>query len=257
MKETRKYEFKNKILDQEHLIAVAKLFIELSKELKTKSQSCAQFNLTFKDDITLDSNDLSIFESGETTMFRKLMKVFLIFVASEGSIDLGFHHGNCKSCNKLTVSGSDRLWVSRTFTSLKEAIDSITPQNLFFSKFKWLTIPLILISSGMILGFILSGIISVFGYSNSSAINFSKLLLKLKGSNTYWTFMLWNIRLFLGVLVTPFLYYQIGNVWPRIEIQVGPDHLNIAQRRRSLLLASWSGVFLPLIISFLFEFLKK
>jgi hypothetical protein len=169
--------------------------------------------------------------------------------------------------NKLEVKGDDSTWVNGVLANLDEYLESVAPQNTTWKIYRPYLSALLSIGIGTIIMFSLLAIVnavpidvSVETPTNSSS-QLGSLLVNLAELSPFLGFILkYGIFWFVGSFSSVMLGFsglsnRLAELWPSVEIQVGPDHTLIERRRRFFLSQILLLGVLPLLLYLLSDLL--
>jgi hypothetical protein len=179
-------------------------------------------------------------------------------------IDVSILEGSHYS-NELSVRGNDRDWVQGTFSSLKEVIDATRPQDNLILKHKQIVLHVIAIGVGTLVYMVLNFLIfRHFPYDATKIpTNILTALLDFYRSNRFLyyaifylvsVFLMWLEGMF--TLAYP-VYYWLMKLWPEIEFDFGPEHMNKHKIRRHRIWIIASLVLIPILVNIASHFIVR
>lgn len=240
----------NKIFRLEHIKELAELLFE---ELQAAGQGQMEISVKCFDNTSFMSEDLSLLDAKSPILKKRIRSFeFAIHLSSDTWAKIGIFHGaNYDSVEQeysnssfIEISGSDKAWINSFNAKIQEWYEGVPIQNNLLEKrsklLKWLAFGT---------GTILFGIIvDWFNVKTINYIPYWEVILKTSSAIVY----LILAFLFGGFFLFMIVKSQIDsspNIWPIVEIQVGPDHLMKEKQKRSELYKAWTLVWLPLILS--------
>ena len=151
--------------------------------------------------------------------------------------------------NDLSVRGTEKNWVQGTFTDLQEIIESVKPQDNFILRHKGVILHVISIGIGSLVYLILNFLI----YDRIKPIqNPSEFLIGIRDffRTNLWAYYLLEIflRWSNGLVFAYYIRKWLVKLWPEIEFDFGPDHMNILKVRRQRIWSVSSLVIIPVLI---------
>lgn len=160
--------------------------------------------------------------------------------ATRSSIEIHATHGDNAFGNSVSVSGSNRQWVSDAFTRLIECIQSCKPQATRFRK--WGNV--YVFGASIVLGVTVANFASKLTGGSGTSNDADKI------TNTVLVFF-W-IAALTTALAIPFMiaiWERLTKNWPSIEIQIGPEHTFLESRRRAWLGWAVATVIVPIAVN--------
>jgi len=248
IREKRKITFDNKRITPEIIRNLAHIIEQEASGYKNKNGG--EYFLTF----SVDANDNSSYESQSIEIFepnilidkKVLQKINMRFntVDFSRNIELQILHiqKDENSSNFILVGGEDSNWVNGVIARLSEAIDLAKPQPRISIKlvyFSWTLIVLLNVAY----------FIPVWPYlikqpaKQSTLIDFTKIIL---------LFGLPIISLFWGESWGD----NIQELYPSIEIQTGPEYLQIEKSKRNRLTQLFLIIIVPLVLTAFYDLAK-
>ena len=163
-------------------------------------------------------------------------------------INITITHGSYSSGNTLTVQGNDANWVNGTFNKLKDIIDSARPQNNWIIKHKTLFWCILTFGLGVLIyswwGLVMRSFIVPDlkeNVRNEAEKAFVALL------TTLW---------FIGCVGALYLRDWVLELWPKIELDFGPEHLKTEKMRRNRIMLVISMFVIPFLLSIFSDEIK-
>ena len=238
MKTNRKMEMAGFRINNENILDLATFIYEEYDE--NDKLGYVEFTMDSTDDIQYEDNTLRIFTDGPLkrkkanyiglTCKNNLKSLYInirIFPGAYGKI-------------KVHINGENENLVNGIYKSIEDIINSWEPQNKFVLK-HYRAIGLIV------------GVIVFISYTIGYVIVAKKLNPKLD-------FVIYFILLYIPGLLLMFgaveLMYKIFNMYPAIELNTGPEHLQIEKNSRNLLYVILSLIIIPLILGLIISLIK-
>lgn len=260
IKEARSLPVTNKIITLENAFKLA----EAIQTIGHSANGCREVILRCKaecaDNSKYESASIELFAPASPLARKRVRSIRLSVdcLGSNAGASISLEHGEWpwSHFNMIEVHGLDPHWVNGNVTVLSELLDSFKPQNAFVRNYKAPIEAAFALSIGIIILFFLRHLVAPlvgvqFNAKSSGAIDSlarnSPLLL---GVAKY------SLCYFFGLLPADGLYKKLSNLWPAIEIQIGPEHTQVEKKRRIWV----STVFLvgvaPLMVSAVYDIVK-
>lgn len=227
---------------------------EYQTTLQNKKNASVLFKVKWFEQSSFESNDISFFNDN-SIIFRKPIKNIEAYFHEEDkkAIRLRINHGygydddkNVISDSDVEVSGDNLEWIPIISDKFRTLLDSVENQKSFVRKnIKYFIGLFLLIGSWCFIA------------------------LRDKGSKPWSTlYEIWNDdwTLIIGVVfvggiiaATPIfiLVINMNDIWPPIELQVGPEHFHYNKRRRKYYLWIVSTILIPIMLSIYFQWLNN
>ena len=234
------------------------LFTEYEEAQKLSHHSSIVFQLKCQGGISYESDSIQIFDDGGPIDIKKTEVIQMTFYdySLDQIIDVSIAAGN--NDGELSIRGTDKNWVQGNFTSLLEIIDSITPQKNIILKNKELLLHLIAIGIGSLFYFINSLLFQDIPIQpiNETSIAFLPFIVLLQHNKWlayfFVLFLIWLIGIF--TFAHPIQRWFL-DLWPNIEFNFGPEHLNIQKRRRERIWVISTLIIFPFAINIVTYFI--
>lgn len=242
IREKRKISFSYKRITTATLVALSDIIeSEISLLVLGNSPYYVLYSADATDNTSFESGSNYIFKEGEVVDRRIINKVTMHFYALDNSkhIEVQIMHSikNENLENFLKVSGDDSTWVNGTLARLNSIINSSQQQ--------------LKINHGFRL-FILGIIVVLFNIQAYRILSGYNIHLQ---NDVLLTFYVLFIPLGSLIGAVNFQSYM-DKLWPVIEIQAGPEHLNDIVKKRKRLKWVVGMVVLPILLSAAYDLLK-
>ncbi len=218
---------------------------------KDYSYISLNFILRSEDGTQYEDKDISMFKEDGILMTRKIISIEMRYLAEKGEkhISIGLHHSlETNYANEILVSGLDEKWVEGTFAGLQEVFSLSQKQQSFFHKHHTL-VSLLFLGCFVFFVYEISGI--VFNFI-AKFITFPNPETKHSWeSASSWALPLISLYLFTFVAIK--MTDKLGELYPNIELLLGPEHLRREAGKRRKLFCLLSIVIIPFIIGIIFE----
>jgi hypothetical protein len=226
-----------------------------SQIIKNKDESSLlkiSFLFITDDDIIYESENPQEFFSNGRYLINKRVKVIKINYSNynlDGAvkrIDINISN-RTYSENTILISGKDELWVNGVYKYFEDYIESWEKQESWFIKFNILLRIIFALFFGTAYFFILRiiGIYIFFGNIQKLYIKWSDMATSDK---TVVLFLTIGLSLFLGIVTGYFILKKIAELYPNIELKLGPEYLHRENLKRNKLYKIITIIIIPLII---------
>jgi len=268
LKETRKLHIKDKVFNIDDLKKIALIFEEQASLARQNGErSSIEYELHFSDDTTVESEALDILEDDILFSKRPISVQFSYHNYSlNRRISLSLNHGDSSYGNTIIVSGQEREWVNAIFARLTEILKGVTPQESWIKRHPTLLLNVIALGIGTFGCFLIDTIFK-FTFANvdlgrhitppkeGTFLHFLTIVIK---SNTLIFYILgWIWRWCLGFFWGAYKVRRwFLNLWPSIELDIGPEHFKIEKQKRKKLYAVAVLVIFPIVTALLYDIIK-
>jgi hypothetical protein len=180
-------------------------------------------------------------------------------LARERYISVTLDHGDAAHRNLITLSGTERAWLSDTFLTLKDAVDRTRPQVSWLRRHPTLLLNLIALGLGSLGMLLFDGVASLL---------LPKLNIPPLPADSPWRPYLTSLLPLLYVAqwiwrwLVGFVWGAVAvrdwllTLWPSIEFDFGLAHLQSEKVRRARMRAVGALVVLPILTSLAVDWLK-
>lgn len=259
MKETRKFEIKNKIFTKKDILNIGEIFLnEYKSAQKAGDHSSIMFKINCVDDTSYESESINLFDNGGILDTKKIDLLEITFhnYMAEKYINISVVSGGYYR-NNLLVRGDDENWVRGIFTKLKEIIDSIKPQDNFIIRHKTAVLHVIAFGVGIFLRFLLLSILDINSGYTKYPSETVKIIASFLVAHSYLMFPLdWFTSWVMGISWAPLIRSWLLNFWPSIEFDFGPEHLKVEKLRRIRITMVFSIVIIPIVLEIAYDLVK-
>ncbi len=253
--ESRYIKFRDIILTLVDIKKLAKVVIEEYENRKPLASSAwVRFSITCDDGSRFESKDADFFDDPIISS-KRVMAIKMIYSASQEELKIEISHdasgipGGIRD-NVVQVEGLDSKWVNSTLKKLGEIIDGFTPQKSFVIQHPKISELLAAINIGIILIGIYSLLIP-YSQPSSSLIMPPMLILIL--DTPLKIILIYFIYWMAGLLPAKILMPKINQLWPIVELQLGPEHKLTEKQRRIQI----SGFFLLVVVPIILDLAKQ
>lgn len=198
------------------------------------------FSLEAKDDSAFESSSSSIF--GESSLIEKkaIHRINMRFYSSNLSKNIEIqllHTENQDKENYIIVSGDNPIWVSGVLAKFAELLETSQPQPRVQS----------LLSTSMLVLLIILNIL------------YFRITWPFVDPNVKNDFL--RLLYALGFPLASILYNSycegyIKKIFPSVELQTGPEHMQIPKQKRIKLAYIFSVIIIPIILAIIYDIVR-
>jgi len=251
IRESRQISIERKIIrigDLHRLAAVVKAEYG---SLNQEQYSTVSFLVRCADNSSFESEEIEIFEAGSFLAKKRVISASMSFhrYSDNSYIDIELNHGNYRR-NAITVRGSDSTWVNGITGRLSDIVESFDPQSGFATDYPRLLNVILALGYGSAFIWILKAIplsppreIPEWARIIREAPLLRALFRYLSG-------------ILVGIFPSLLTMWKLSELWPTIEIQIGPEHLLLEKSRRRWLAVVFTACVLPLLLSVIYDIIK-
>lgn len=240
-REMRKLNFRNKVITPSVISRIASIINNEADAIGNSEAFFLSYTVVAADNSSYESQDKEIFNAPEIidTKILKRIQMRLHTVSGSKSVELQLLHSEQSNAsnNFLLVSGNDSVWVNGIMSRLSEVIDSSDQQPRILrhlALLQWI-------------------VIITFNYIYFKL--FHKDIEKME-NGLVGIGLLFGIPL-LSLYLVDRVKIHIEQIWPDVELQTGPHHLQQPQRKRIRLAWITTAVIVPILIGFIYDLLKN
>ena len=249
-KETRRLNINWRVFSKSDIRRLAQVLdVALRAAKEQKHHSSLSFQLYCKGGISYESDSASILDDDGPLDIKRTIAIQMTFYDYEmgGYIDVSLREGNYD--NDLSVRGAEKNWVQGTFTNLQEIIESIRPQDNFILRNRGIVFHVISIGVGSL---IFQIVYSLMSRIIEPIQNPSDFIIELRNffKTNLWAYYIFEIfaRWGNGLVLALYIREWLIRLWPKIEFDFGPDHMNKLKVRRQRIWSVASLVIIPVLI---------
>lgn len=246
MVRTVKSDIKFKIFTIKEVIEIAKIFEKIANSAKNKDRNNLTYKVFCEGGTEYGDTNIRIFTDDLISLERiKQIDIHYYNFSNETDVKISVRNGRLDTFiyNQISVQGPDNTWVNGIHTEIINVIDKSKNQNKFFSDWnfkKSLSLLCIIFTTLMIL----------------TVISMGKLLppTQEKELLAMISIAVWFSVGVISVNISAKIDKIIYEIYPNIEIQMGPNHMLKEKNRRKFLASVLLTLIFPNLIS-LFLFL--
>ena len=243
-----------------------KLAFDKQRELsdRSKHRAMSQFKIEFSDNSSIEGDSSVILN--DNYIFGPFRPVRVIFrfhnYDMDRSLELSLSHGDSSYGNIVEVIGTEDRWVNDCYMQLKNAVDSVRPQTLWFRRHGTLTLHLIALGLGSLIQLCFDIVIGWF-MDVSGMFSIIKPLPPDSPWRSFFASLLplfylwrWLWRWFLGWWWAFDIRVWLFSLWPNIELDIGSEHLKLEKKQRQRLCTVICLIVLPIIAAMIYDIIK-
>jgi hypothetical protein len=257
MLESRHSHIKQRVITLSGVRALGTIIAhEHAEYLKKSKQVSISFSAYCDDDSSYESEDISLFSSDSPINQKKVhsIEITLHLFESDSYVKIQITHGDGIHQNSLTIRGSDSNWVNGITKRLEDTIAAFQPQSTWLDDYKYAIDLLFALSFGAIFVHL------VWLFPTDPPISTPWWARILRELFQNYPLMFPIFRYVLGIPVGIFpaelLRQKLLELWPSIELQIGPEHTLIEKKRREWLTGAVVLGVLPIILTFIYDLIK-
>ena len=239
MEQQIKLSINNKIIEKSNVLDLAKFILDLKQD---DDDGKVNFYIDFLDDSTLSNDKLDIFENRlfeEKEIKDIRMKYHSYNLVKSVSVYL-YNYDTIK-ISRIELESEDENWIFTTKGKIEQLLSFCIKQslisNLLINHFKICAFIMIILS-------FISALFTVIFLSNFINWDFEQI------------FLMTILVMFPLVMIYLKLFEKLEKAYPSVEISI-KDKNNTAKKRRKIIISIISLIFLPLLLSIVYDLLKK
>lgn len=242
IREKRKISFENKRITPEIIRRLAVIVDnEVQSELNHDNHNCfISYSVDATDDSSYESQTILIFKERELIEQKVISKVVMRFTLLDNSknIDIQLQHtlDDKTNGNYVLVSGDDPTWVNGVVSRINEVILFSESQPKYVKLLK--------------IGILVSMLLFLISYSHFITPVIEKYSNALAG----YAFL---AVITLTLFGTVWLYGNIQEMFPLVELQTGFGYMQIPKRKRRSVNLIITIIFIPLLLATIYDMVKS
>ena len=264
MQETRRYKVTNRVFGKRDLRNIANAFIFERDKLNDGTEPDEPlvkvcFAVECKDDTSYSSDGLDLFQEAgplDTKTARSIRFTLDDYFDQKRAV-LSLSENKYMN-TLLTVCAHDTDWVSGTFTRIQEQIEAASPQHKCPRIVTLCCIPFLCLGIAWIVFFLFGLIIPfIVSLSSESRSDCGFQVLFAESFKKWWNqkplLAFWAVG---SIPAACFFRNWVMGLWPRVELDVGPQHKNIRKQRRGRIIAFAGVILVPLLLTMIYDIIK-
>lgn len=257
----------DKRINEKDLSRLYEIFYQIYKESKVESKEII-IGLNFEGNERYQIENKTFNQVSDLLSTRVVDKINLRVrlysykTHKSNTIELNIIKGSSAwNTSDYSISSEDESWLTNKKNKIDKVLLSIEPQNIYAKRLKPWIFHFLRLTLGYIFLLGLVYFLNKSGYKsdgNSNSDIYTFLLLKITESNLgkiiVYSLLSYGSGLFPASLIERKLNKLIEDAWPDVEFNFGPQHLRIAQKKRSAI--SWlvTALIIPSIFLIFGEF---
>jgi hypothetical protein len=198
------------------------------------------YSVDATDNTSFESQSNEIFAENQIIENRVVRKVVMRFYTKDNSknIEVQMMHliNDENSENFISVSGDEPNWVNGVLSRLSEIINNAESQSKFKDRFSdWL----------------ISAILILINVEYFRLVHFEKTQYELVA-----TLYVIGVPM-LSACAAFWLHGYIGKLWPSIELQTGPEYLQLATKKRNNMKWLMATIVFPILLAIIYDVVKS
>lgn len=255
--ENRQIVIRNKVLTLTNVRAVARaVAVQLeSIPLMDRDKADLTFVARCDDGSSFQSEDIEIFAEDSVIAQKRVTHVTVTYshYPTKARVEVALRHG--ESDATITVSGRSRIWVAGTLETLAGLFESFPPQGNPYLKHSGVINFTLAMGIGSIIFFLVTLLPST-PPKEEDGLKFAWLVSTLSEFPALHYVVKYALTWLAGWPWTSILTNRFKQLWPSIELQIGPEHLLTEKLRRKLLATALALGVVPLSLTVFYDILK-
>ncbi len=241
IREKRKIRIEDSIITPAIIKAVASTIDHEVRSLPNDQQYLLNYTIDTTDDSSYESQSPDIFNTSSIIDLKTLERVQIRFqtVSNDKNIEVQFRHSDKDDHvdNYIVVSGNDSVWVNGVLAQLTEIVDASEQQPIFKKYISF----------------------SIFLLCVAFNVLYFRFFYALIQTNKYgWIEGLLTIGVpILSIYLFDKLAKNLESIWPDVELQTGPNYMQIPAMKRKRMVLLMTLVIVPIITAFIYDVLKS
>ncbi|MEQ2005964.1 MAG: hypothetical protein ABMA26_04125 [Limisphaerales bacterium] len=268
MHQTRRILISERVFSGKDLSRIAEIFDkQAALAKKSDHHSSLNFVVRYSDDTTLEGDSSQIFDDESLVYSARPVAIRMSFnnYKLKRSISLSLDHGDSSSSftNAAELSAEEPAWLGENFLAMKEALDVVRPQTCWLRKHPTILFHLIAVGIGCIAEAFFDGALTLL----FRAVDLSEVVRPLPQDSPwrrviasaypFFYLMGWLWRWMLGSCFGAYSVHKwLLAAWPKVELDIGLDHLKMEKSKRQRLQAALVLGGLPIAANLLTDLIK-
>ena len=255
--ENRQIFIRNKVLTLANVRAVAKAVAVQLESIPPQDRNKAELTFVARcdDGSSFQSEDIDIFAEDSVIAQKRVTHVTVTYsyYPTKARVEVALRHGDMDAT--ITVSGRSRIWVAGTLATLAGLFASFSPQGNPYLKHSGAIEFALAMGIGSIL-YYLVGLIPFEPPREEDARKVVWLTSALREFPVLYYVIKYSLTWFFGMPWTSLVTNRFKQLWPAIELQIGPEHLLTEKLRRKLLTTACVLGVVPLSLAVVYDISK-
>ncbi|MBT9507177.1 hypothetical protein [Rhodoferax sp.] len=255
--ENRQIVIRNKVLTLANVRAVAKAVAVQLESIPPEDRNKAELTFVARcdDGSSFQSEDIDIFAEDSVIAQKRVTHVTVTysFYPNKARVEVALRHGDMDGT--ITVSGRSRIWVAGTLETLAGLFKSFPPQDNPYLKHSSVINFALTMGIGSII-FLLITLLPTTPPKEEDALKFAWFVSTLREFPVLHYVIKYALTWLVGWPGRSIVTDRFKQLWPSIELQIGPEHLLTEKLRRKLLGTAFVLGVVPLSLTVLYDILK-
>lgn len=260
----RSGQIKNKVFSLSDITRIAKLIDAYKHQLiavadeQDKRFVRSVFVIECADNSTNEFENIDFLEKDDFNGFGRILAIKISLSSYETRHYIRISLDSERGYGLLDVEGRDMDWVDAKFSQLIKAIDLVKPQENWYIKNQLLVMNIAAISIGIIPWFLVSTFLDLI---ITPIENPSEKIIVIR---EFFNQIPWLEFIFpllgcwgFGLVWAQLLNNWVTKLWPSIEFDFGPDHLNVIKERRKRIKIAGTVVIMPVLLAIIKAVVNK
>ena len=256
---TKSIEFKNKVFteaDIDEVIAIVKSNYDYKRK-DSQYSSSQRLSVTIKlpDGESEDFDEKNLDEIKFIYSRKKIVAIYGRYSDYKKSRTFNFsiYEDRTSVLNNFDIQSSDDAWFYKQKSEIDDFLKRVRNQENFYLKYRLFIEPLARFILAIPLTYLFYQIIVAFAHFIPAPP-----AREISANEQFWSiYWLVIVAIFVNFMFSQMafnkLFKKIDSMWPTIEFNFGPDHLNTAKSTRSIFAHIASAVIIPLLLGVALE----
>lgn len=256
--ESRNLRINDRIVTIADVRRLASVVIAKCEETRASGKNAhIKFSAICFDDSQFNSKDIELFSDHSVISSKRVSEIIINYISYDANqdISIALSHGGGDYRNYVRISGADSTWVNGTLRMLEDIISGFKPQSRLFTEYKGIIEFVFALSIGLMWIYLID-LIPIPPLKGDPPEWTIKLASALKGFELLFYFLRYVLAYWVGIWPADYLMAKLKQLWPSIELQIGPEHTFIEKRRRAWLVTTILVGMVPLLTSVVYDILK-
>lgn len=258
--ETRQLTIKNKIISFEDVLKLSTLAYDEFLKGKNTDQDCySEFSVfaVCSDNSSFESQDISLFQANSPLRNKRVTRIAISasgIKPARWRLEIEIRQRKWAD-NYVLIRSHDGIWVNGFLSKFNDLISSFTPQNTFVANHEVLLRVLASLGLGCIIGPVIIEFTKFIANPDPNYIP-SKFDLMARKFPIVGYSVINLMCSVIGIAPAFLLIDKLKDLWPSVELAIGPEHTQIEKKRRNWIIGFFLLVVLPLILNFVYDLFK-
>ena len=257
--QSTRFSFSRKVVTIDDIRRLAAFIEQIPKDRRISADSSrieTTYSVTCFDGTEFESKAASIFDDESPIITKRVrslnMTAYEFPPGVRVHLELTHGHQWFSTDSYLAIQGKDAVWVKGVLGQLRDIVDSFAPQNSLVKRHKLLITSIFALGIGMIYWWIVSATHAEPSQEPPSRL--AKALVSLPLARFWLKYLL---EYAMGFFPAFILVDKLSQLWPDIEIQIGPEHELREKGIRKWISGTVVLLIIPILVAFVYDFLKS